>query len=284
MATTTSVLSNRAMLVTLSISQPKLTMTDKAVTRKVLNDHGAQHDAAKVDKDLFGPDYQPIKTKVNEIRSFHYFHTSPWLDNGPRILATANFTVYSKGMREKFDELDGLIEKFLDHIDEVYDRQEKRLNGLFNRADYPSTSTLRSQFGRDVSYAPVPTAGDFRAEIDNIDLDYIKAALVDREESAIETIMEDAYQRLFDEVKHVAEKLSEPKAIFRDTMIENVRSLIKIMDGLNIKADPLLEELTKEVEQSIAPADPERLRKDEVFRSDVAEKADDIYNRMKAFM
>jgi hypothetical protein len=282
MSKTTSVLAKRAMLVTLSISQPRLTVTDKEVTKKVLNDHGAERNAAKVIKNLFGKDYVPIKQKINVIRAQHYHMTSPWLDSGARVIATPNFETYSKFMREQFDELDQLVDDFVRNYEDVLNRQATVQNGLFRKSDYPHPAEIRSEFGHKVHFAPVPTADDFRAEIDEFDLDYIKADLMEREEQAIDTIMDDAYQRLFDVVSHVSAKLNEPKAIFRDTLIGNVKDLLDIMDGLNVRNDPLLTGLAKDVEARIASADCQALRKDESFRKDVAKEADDIVNRMSA--
>jgi hypothetical protein len=279
-----AMLSDRTMLVHLNVSQPRLTITDKDETSKVLASHNAERDVAKVLKDLYGKDYKPIKTAINELRSFHYHMTSPWLDQGQRILATANFQRYTAGLRSRKDNITALFEDFVADYEQMLERQQRRQNGMFKASDYPTTYELREQFGIKVAYSPVPTANDFRCEVDEIDAEIVKADLLVREQEATRTVMRDTWQRLHEAVSHAASKLADADGIFRDTMIENINALLDILPGLNVDKDPNLDKLADEIRQHVASCSPDRLRKDDVLRRDAAKAADDIVNRMAAFM
>ena len=82
----------------------------------------------------------------------------------------------------------------------------------------------------------------------------------------------------------MAEKLADPKAIFRDTMIENTRELCALLPRLNFADDPNLEAMRQEVEQSLAGNHPDALRNDPDLRRDKAAEAKAIMDKMRAFM
>ena len=277
-------LSDRAMLVHLNVSQPRLVITDKDETSKVLASHNADRDVAKVLKDLYGKDYKPIKTAINELRSYHYHMTSPWLDNGLRILATANYQRYTTGMRTRRDNIEALFADFVNDYEKMLERQRLRQNGMFKQSDYPASWELQEQFGIKVAYSPVPTANDFRCEIDDIDAEMVKADLLVREQEASRTVMKDTWARLHEVISHAAAKLKDADSIFRDTLIDNINALLDILPGLNVDKDPNLDQLAAEIRQHVASCNPDRLRKDDILRKDVADAADDIVKRMAIFM
>ena len=95
--------------------------------------------------------------------------------------------------------------------------------------------------------------------------------------------MQEVWQRLYDRVKHMAEKLSDPKALFKASMIENARELCALLPRLNFADDPNLEALRHEVESKLLKH-PDALRNDPDLRSDTAEEARRIMAAMGTFM
>jgi hypothetical protein len=96
--------------------------------------------------------------------------------------------------------------------------------------------------------------------------------------------MKDVWQRLYDKVKHIEERLANPSAVFRDTMLENARELCELLPRLNFADDPTLEQMRREVEQKLVSYHPDALRNDPDLRRDTAAKAKEIMDRMSVFM
>lgn len=94
-------LSEKAMLVKLSISQWTARKYDRKVSHEVNSQYGANADAGRYNKVLIAQEAIKKITKVaNEARTFHYYQTLSWSDEGYRMLPAANFMDYSTKMRE----------------------------------------------------------------------------------------------------------------------------------------------------------------------------------------
>lgn len=275
-------LHNKAMLVTLNISQPKQHTIDKAATSQVIATSGAQRGSASVVKNLFDKkDYAPIKKKLGEIRSKHYFMTAPWLDSGPRILPSKLFIKYTEQMRELQTEAERLIDNFCDGYEDRIVKEQLRLNGLFNQDDYPSPSEVRNAFGIRFSYAPVPTGDDFRVEgVDEEQLEAIRQDIIQREKQANEAVLQEAITRIKDAVGHMSDRLNDPKAKFHDTLVTNIRELLEVLPAMNIEEDSQFDELCNEVDSRLASVEADDLRRDSKLRSSVASDADKIFSKM----
>jgi hypothetical protein len=134
----------------------------------------------------------------------------------------------------------------------------------------------------DLAVYPVPTS-DFRVSIGSEELTRIQQDVEQRVRQAEQTAMQDVWKRLFDRVQHMAEKLADPKAIFRDSMVENAREICALLPRLNFADDPNLEAMRQQVEASLLKH-PEALRNDPDLRRDTAAEAKKIMDAMGAFM
>ena len=94
----------------------------------------------------------------------------------------------------------------------------------------------------------------------------------------------DAWGRLYKHVQHIAEKLADPKGIFRDSMVENAQETCDLLTRLNIADDPNLEAMRREVEAKLISHHPDSLRNDPDLRQDTAEEARKIMDLMGSFM
>ena len=135
----------------------------------------------------------------------------------------------------------------------------------------------------DLAVFPVPS-NDFRVQISDDELSRIQNDVEARVQDAAQQAMQEAWQRLYDRVKHMAEKLADPKAIFRDTLIENTKEVCSVLSRLNFADDPDLEALRQQVEGSLANNHPDSLRNDPDLRRDKAAEAKAIMDKMGAFM
>lgn len=286
MTTTDTAIHTRALLVWLQISSWSARKYDKRVTQTINREHNATDDAGRYNKMLLPGDassYKALVTMLGSLRAWHYNETLPWADEGNRLLTAANFTHYADTLRQKIAEIDRAVDEFVQDYPALRAQASLRLGGLYKPEDYPNVSDIRSKFAINVSYTPVPMAADIRVNLAADQIAMIEASINNTRANAIDTAMRDCWQRLHNVVSHACEKLSDPSAIFRDSLIENVRECCSVLERLNVTDDPDLARMARETFNTIACNDPQTLRDSKVARQQTADKAKAILDSMAAF-
>jgi len=93
-------ISDRAMLVGLSIKQFSPTKTDKQLNAELAEKHGQDANMTRVAKSLIGREHlDAIRSMAGAIREEHYRRTLPWSDDGSRILTAQG---YADDIRTRF--------------------------------------------------------------------------------------------------------------------------------------------------------------------------------------
>lgn len=277
-------LNDRALLVQLSVSQWTARKYDKKATKEVADANGTTTAVGRYNKSLLPMNdlLDNIHKKTTHIRQRYYDNTLPWGIDGTQMLPTSNYLQFMSDFRKERDEWNILVRNFVDHYDTLKEDAKRILGGLYDPADYPSAVDIRQKFHMDMAVFPVPSA-DFRVSIASDELTRIQQDVERRVAEAQTNAMKDVWQRLFDRVKHMAEKLADPKAIFRDSMVENAREICALLPRLNFTDDPNLEALRQQVEASLIKH-PEALRNDPDLRRDTAAEAKAIMDKMSVFM
>jgi hypothetical protein len=278
-------LSDRALLVQLSISQWTARKYDKKATQEVASAFNTAKDAGRYNKSLLPMnDYlDRVHKKTTFIREKFYKNTLPWGIEGTMMLPTSNYLQFMTEFRKEKGEWQSLVDQFVGNYDQLRDDAKRVLGGLYNDADYPSTSDVARKFNMDMAIFPVP-ATDFRVSIASDELTRIQQDVERRVADAQSTAMKEVWTRLYDRVKHMAEKLADPKAIFRDTLVENLQEQCSMLSRLNFMDDPNLETLRQQVEGTLASHHPDALRNDPDLRRDTAAEAKAIMDKMSVFM
>jgi hypothetical protein len=278
-------LNDRALLVQLSISQWTARKYDKRATRQVADANNTTMSAGRYNKSLLPMNdlLDHVHKKATHIRTKFYANTLPWGIEGTQMLPTANYLNFMTEFRKEKSEWQVLVSNFVDNYDQLRDDARRILGNLYDPADYPTTSEIRQKFHMDMAVYPVPST-DFRVSIASDELTRIQQDVERRVADAQSTAMKEVWQRLYDRVKHMAEKLADPKAIFRDSLVENAREICAILPRLNFADDPNLESLRQEVEMGISNHHPDALRNDPDLRRDTAEQAKAIMDKMSVFM
>lgn len=274
----------RAMLVSLKLSKWSATKYDKAISAEVAAKHNADADAGRYNKRLIPKgknSYADVMTAFSALYADHCQQTLPWSDEGWRLLPMANHTKYVAMVRSHRSKIETLVEVFISDYPAIKDDVQRRVNGLFNPADWPSPMDLRKRFSVKVDYNPVPAGEDFRVEMDTATLEEIARDTEARVTQAVQGAQQDAVERLHECVTRISERLNDPKAVFRDSLIENARELTDVLTRLNVTDDPRIEELRARVEQ-LAQVSPEALRTLPFQRATTAHEADSILADMSA--
>lgn len=271
---------SRAMLASLRISSWSARKYDKKVTAETNAHHGADADAGRYNKMLLPGDassYKALTSHIAATRVLHYAETLPWNDSGQRLLPMANYQHYTDKLRAAKHTYDALLGEFLADYPALQQAARIKLNGMYRDDDYPSD--VASKFGFGVEYDPVPSGGDFRVTLSQTEIDIIASAANNRASQRFEEAQRDAVKRLFDCVARIHERLAQPDAIFRDSLISNAAELTDVLTRLNIADDANLERLRRAT-AALATVSPDTLRNDAVTRIQTANDAQSILDSM----
>lgn len=278
-------LNERAMLVSCKISVWPAAKTDKKVSAKVAADHAVtERRAGKYRKNCINvdaPEFVAVKKAAGELKTAHYRLTLPWHDDGVRILPSLAHPEYAATMRNLRATFDDRVAEFVAAYPQLVADARVELNGLFCEEDYPED--IAAKFGASVRFAPLPAATDFRAAVDGAD--EIRAQIEEGVADAVAAAMRDPYQRLFDAISRMVNRLGDPKAVFHDTLVSNVADLVAILPALNITDDAQLESLRRDAARLLGGiGSAQQLRDDPVARASAAQEAAAIERAMAAFM
>jgi hypothetical protein len=258
---------------------------DKEASRKVVEDANADGDAARVNKHLVPKEsLKKIVTTSNSVRAHFYDKTLPWKDNGDRLLTRLMFQDFIQEHERLVGEFKDAVEEFITSgYPTAREKAEFRMGDLFNPADYPHPDSLRRRFYINLDIDAVTEAGDFRVQMDQDQLDSVRSSMEQALTERIGRAMRDVWERLGEVVGHFAKKMGSDD-IFRDATVRNLEEMVDLLPGLNVLDDPDLKAIGDEIRAKLHGYDPKTLRKDKAARSQAAQDAKAIMDRMAGFM
>ena len=278
-------LTNKALLVSLNISVWTARKLNKAESEEVARRNGAVDMSARVNVALLpgAESLREVQLLAGTIRTDYYQMTLPWMDN-MQIIKADGYMAFTQVIARRKQEWDSLVTRFLNDYPALRATAGAKLNGLYNHDDYPAPHRVAEKFKMEVAFYPVPDANDWRVELSDTETEFLKQQIEDKVMERQGVAMREAWDRIHAVVSKARERLSDPKNVFRDSLVENARELCKILPSLNIADDPRLEQMRNEVERHLCDYDPDDLRKNEGVRLAVADKMADIMARMGPFM
>jgi len=272
-------LQSKAMLAQLSISQWTGRKADKKVTGEVERNHGA-HDSGKFNKILVAKELlDPIAKIAGRARDYHYNFTLAWSDSGPRLLPSALFAEYTTTFRGLKSEFEKAVNVMVNQYPIEVQAARNRLGTMYEPGDYPDPSDIYSKFGIKTEFMPVPDGDDFRVEVsadERAELaESVRHAVHNRQAGAVRA----TYDRIRDVVSKIEERLTQPDAIFKDTLITNAIDLCRVLDGLNITDDPEITSICADMRNHLLMP-PSSLRNSPSIRAATADHARCILSRL----
>lgn len=272
-----------AVLVDLEISIYSGRKQDKRTQAEVTASKGAaSRRAASVYKSLFAEckELDDINKFQARVRAEHYRMTQPWNDYGARLLPTSLLQEYKKTMNRLETEFDLLVGKFLDKYDTLVASAAFQLGTLFDRSEYPSRGQVANKFRINVSFSPLPTAGDFRLDIEA----EVQRDLIEQYESRavaqVTAATQDSWTRLYNALKRLSDRLvveeDGKKRIFHDTIVTGALEMCELLTHMNIMQDPSLEKARRKLEEVLSGVTPKELREEDSTRTLTKQKVDEI--------
>jgi hypothetical protein len=282
-----NILSKKAVLVVLSVGGWNARRYDERAA-DVIHDHfHASRDAGKYTKHLIDtrdPVWTAITKARSELRDYHYAHTLPWVHKGAHLLPTAKYLDYNSEIARLRQAYLDAAEEFLASYERLKAHARKTRNGLYREEDYPTKAELRRKFYAEVSYMPVPDSGHVVVDLTNAEVERIKRDTEAMVEQAVAQAQAEVWARLMEPVRHMAEALADPERRFHDSLVENVRAIVKLAPSLNLTGDRKLDEMIAEVKKHLTKASPDTLRNDPDKRAENAKKAAELAAKMAALM
>jgi hypothetical protein len=273
------------MLVDLSISIWYARRKDKRTSAETTSRKHAENDAGA------WWTYLVSRTDLKEViaaglagRLLHYKLTLPWSDDGPRILPSALFLEYTTKMRKAQNRFDHEVSRLVTEFPEIRARSRKRLGELYDSEMMPGVHEIEGKFGWNVVVYPMPSSADFRIDIGNDQLKEVSGKLDEMVNSRMASATTNLWQRLYEPMSKIAERLGDPEATFRDSLITNLIGICDLLPQLNIMGDEQLDSMRQEIIKKITSRKPGELRTNDKERAKTAKSANDILNKMQAFL
>lgn len=277
-------LTEKAMVVYLNISAWTARKYDQRVSKEIEDKYDSE-DAGRYNKLLIAKaSIHNIQRIVSEARTFHYENTLPWLDNGGRLLPAANYFDYVNAIQKFHDQYENEVENFIRAYPALKSEAQHRLNSMYDEEDYPDVLTLSTKYSFSTQVSPVPVADDFRVNLNDDEIEAIKASIEKQVQESTESAMHDLWMRLFKVVQHMAERLSKEDNKFKNSLVNNINELCELLPKLNITNDPELAKSVQEIEDKLTVHNPQTLREDKAARSETAVEAQKILNKMRHYL
>ena len=290
-------LHERAILVRVVTHSMGNTRTENAVSQEVAQIHGGDaQQMGKYVKNLFAPSaLAPITTAKNQIISFvSRITASPWGRDGWHMLPIKSFGEYREGVATLLTSYESAVNRFVENYEKHVEQAKQILGNLFDPLEYPSSEEIRNRFYLEPKLMPIPHEDVFAklcTEITEEEITELKKKVLDENRGELEAGMKYVWQRLYDYIKRISDKLNAPNrvnkhgetmpAIFHKTMLENLQELCPMLTRMNITNDPKLEELRQELQSSIlCQSTAEKLREDFIEREEARKKADELLGKI----
>ena len=283
-------LSSKAMLVKLTVRRANLTRRD--ITAELLIQNQMDDTSLVVNRKLFRDKLNPINRimqKASEVYTYHKAHTLAYIDKGPRLLPNSQYMDYTSAMRERIQEVDNMLDKYMPDYDNYVQLDIKARSlgnsGSANPSDYPDADEFRSKMGFDLRFTPLPDAKHFLFDISDADMAEFNASM----EQVAHGARAEVIKGMLEPLQHLVEKLNKPigteGAIFRDTAVENVVEGLRRAKALNVNADQDVDDMADNLLQAIDAYNfnKDALRESPIVREQAAIKLDAIAKKMAAY-
>lgn len=279
-------LHDKALIVTLNIGMPPQSKTLKEESDKIVERNNADPSQAKVVMKLFArQDLRGLQKIATEARNWFKERTLPY-GRAQGLIPTTKYFAFMQDLgvyRLRFNEMK---KEMLDNIETLLANAQIASGSLFDRNNYPSLAELDDHIYFAIEVNPVPSSNDYDklADLTPEELEILKNEAVTTAQSRMQTAIADLFQRLAKSLKHAATRLTDdddgsPK-IFRDSLVGNIMKAVDAAETLNIDNNDDVKKFSDAVKDLFDGISADDLRRDGKLRSETANKADELANKL----
>jgi len=285
---------NFGTLVSLSNRRWHAKVKDRKAAKDAADATGADAESFEARKRLLvGADekLRKVHKAIDAARTDHYRMTLPWSTvgvndigkrAGARLLPNTLFFDYAELMGKHKAEMTAALDEFVAAYPTLIAISQQKLGGAFNQNEYPSPAVIESHFDLSFDFDPIPTGSEFQG-LQDAQVEKLAGALKRKTQKKLENAMQDAWQRLFDDVSHAATTLANPDANFHYTLFDKLQQHATMLSHLNVTGNSEIEVIRKMVENKLTKTDLKDVRKDDALRKLLADHAKEIVDRMQEY-
>jgi len=272
-------LNSNIMLIRLEIGTPFSTKTNKVETANLLAEKGAQSGALSVKMPTFAsPIVKAAKTACGLIQKEHKCYCSKWDDAGFWLIKTDRFDAYKGAMDRRIDDAQYEINKLADMWDIVVD-EERQFKGASYREDMMCS---REQFSEafHASYKVQAMPNMEGIEINSFTMRELKSALQKRNEDNLKATTNALHDEMAEMLGKMVKTLGDPDKVFRNTLVENIRTLCEQRTARDMMDSPDLKAKFDSIKLMVDGYNVNDLRKNKHLRSEAGREAEELLERM----
>lgn len=295
-------LADRALIFGYSSQLPKATKKNSNETEGIINKYGCDAGATIVTDKLWGSELKPLTDVVWRLRTqltdgLAPYHSAGVKVKGQWLMPCTMYADMTALVQQLRGDLEQATKAIVADYPNVLARRMTALQGLFDISNYPTAEEFASHVKLEVRISPVPSSGSLQ-HLMGIVAEAQREELVAQLEQ-VETQQHRAWaQSLAECVRNIKTELNDRIAkvlsaenprIF-DTLYDQIRVLIKTVDGLNLTEDQVIKDLVKSVNEEILSVRPDDLRGDKPLQEKIKEvakeasaKADEMAKKLDAF-
>ena len=283
-------ISESAVLVELSISVWTGRKQDRHAAREIEVAKLAESGVARVYKYLLSNCTELIRIQkfTANLRKRHYQMTMPWSDFVLRLLPVAQHPKYDAeitGGRVEFIDLAG---EFLDAYESAIAAAADRLGNMFAVREYPSRRALSKKFRFNLTYIPLPDAGDFRVDISKETAAQMRTHYQTYYRKQLTGAMEHLWERTHQALEKMSERLDyqgdTDKKIFRNSLVENLLEVAELLNHCNLTCDIKMLAVCNNIKRTCRGITPKALREDKNYRAAIKKQVDEIIELVKPML
>jgi hypothetical protein len=287
---TTSTISSSAVLVKVSISKWGAKKKDREATRKINDDNGVRNNAGEATKVLMkdNPKMRIVNAIDTRIRNMTNDMSNPWDDDGQRVLPISRFPEHKTATDTLVKEYWDAVEDFITDYENAISADAFALQGMFNRADYPTSGQIRSKFGVTITYSPIPESGHFALAAESRLVGEITEHFTASSHRALVNGVNSLWMRMYEGLRYMIEKKLTPEfnangkekdKRFHESFMRDLEQLVDLLKTCNLTNDPKITEAARDLERLVLGIDVNDLKKHKDARDDLREKAQAVLDK-----
>jgi hypothetical protein len=130
--------------------------------------------------------------------------------------------------------------------------------------------SLSSKFGFNVSYVPLPDAGDFRVDVGNEQRQVLEEHYTAYYTKQLTSAMDDVWKRMYTALSNMSDRLDysgdDKKKRFHSTLVDNVLDMVDMLGICNVTGDSQMEAMRIRLEEVLRGVTTDGLKNNESLR------------------
>jgi hypothetical protein len=281
-------LATSAHLVHIEVKTWTATSQNKKISHEVTVAKNAASDAGRFTQNLLNNarEHRALvnhrQTVYNWIQRITYDWAGSW-----RILPGFRIEEFNQGYMALEQEFDDLKKAFFVVYPSLISDAAFKQGDMFDRSLYPDVKELEGRFYMKKFITAVPE-NDFRSAISQEIANDLKNHYETQVNSVVHEMMDDIRKQLVKHATRLRDACTEVQAdedgkvkrkkIYEST-VDQARSMIELLEKFNITGDSGLEQVRKQLEQTMSGVSLDALRESPSVRSEVKDGLDDILSK-----